>query len=353
MTDQRNRISMKQKLDELRWQMSQVLDGLVPLNCSCVLIDFPHHGNVGDSAIWLGEIVNLKSRKCNIKYICDWNNCDQAALKAAVGTDLILLQGGGNFGDLYPAHQKLKEKIISNFPDNRIVQLPQSIHFSSEANLVKSQVILSRHKDFHFLVRDTKSLELAQQYFGKPTYLCPDMALMLDLPSLKSHPKTCDVVILSRTDEEKAAHLKAGAAAQLSSVVMDWLDETEPKNQWLYDWSHRRLGWGSSKIPPPILNKLALMAANGMAKQRLARGLALLGQGNVVVTDRLHAIILSWLGGTLVFYVDNSYNKLSNFVNTWLKDSPGLVRCASFEDALEQARAGCWPAIPAMKSRPA
>jgi exopolysaccharide biosynthesis predicted pyruvyltransferase EpsI len=343
---------MKQKLDKLRAQISHALDQLIPLNSSCVLVDFPHHGNVGDSAIWLGEIAYLQSRKCKIKYICDWNNYNQAALKSAVGENPILLHGGGNFGDLYPTHQRLKEKVISNFPDNRIVQLPQSIHFADEANLAKSQACLSLHKDFHFVVRDTTSLKLAQQHYDNPTYLCPDMALMLDLKPLKSQLKTSEVVILSRTDEEKAAHLTAGTGAQLNSVMMDWLDEPEPKHQWLYDWSHRRLGWGSSRTPPFILNKLALGAANAMARQRLARGLDILGQGNVVVTDRLHAIILSWLGGTPVFFVDNNYNKLSNFINTWLKDSPGLVRCASFEDALEQARTEYWPASPAMTSNP-
>jgi pyruvyl transferase EpsO len=330
---------MKQKLDTLRAQISHVLDQLIPVNSSCVLIDFPHHGNVGDSAIWLGEIAYLKSRKCKIKYICDWNNYNQAALKSAVGKNIILLHGGGNFGDLYPTHQKLKEKVISNFPDNRVVQFPQSIHFADEVNLAKSQACLSRHKDFHFLVRDTTSLKLAQQHYDNPTYLCPDMALMLDLKPLKSQSKTADVVVLSRTDEEKAAHLTAGTGAQLNSVVMDWLDEPEPKHEWLYDWSHRRLGWGSSKIPPFILNKLALMAANAMARQRLARGLDLLGQGHVVVTDRLHAIILSWLGGTPVYFVDNNYNKLSNFVNTWQLCGPHLMPCANFGEALERAEA--------------
>jgi pyruvyl transferase EpsO len=178
------------------------------------------------------------------------------------------------------------------------------------------------------------------------------MALMLDLKPLRSQPKSADVVVLSRTDEEKAAHLAAGMDAQLNSVMTDWLDEPEPRHQWLYDWAHRRLGWGSSKIPPFILNKLALLAANAMARQRLARGLGLLGQGNVVVTDRLHAIILSWLGGTPVFYVDNTYNKLSNFLNTWLKDSPGLTRCATFEEALERAQTEREP-NPAMVSKPA
>lgn len=337
-------------LGPLRTQIRRTLDPLIAPGSSCAFIDFPHHANVGDSAIWLGEMAYLKSRNCKVTHICDASNYNAQAMRAAVGHNIILITGGGNFGDLYPNHQNLRERVIREFPDNRIIQFPQSIHFADAGNLTRSQAILSQHKDFHFVVRDTVTLQLAQQNYKNPTYLCPDMALMLDLKQLRSQSKTSDVVILSRVDEEKASHFSSKVGMQLNCVVMDWLDEPEPKHEWLYDWSHRHLGWGSSKVPPFILNKLALVAANAMARQRLARGLGLLGQGKVVVTDRLHAIILSWLGGTPVFYVDNNYNKLSNFINTWLKDSPGLVRCASFEDALAQAQAEYWPDTPAITS---
>ena len=339
-------------LSALRNRIQQTLDPLIPPGSSCALIDFPHHGNVGDSAIWLGEMAYLKSRKCQVRYTCDASNYNAEAMRSAIGDGIILITGGGNFGDLYTVHQNLRERVIREFPDNRIIQFPQSIHFADAGNLARSQAILSKHKDFHFIVRDTVSLRLAQQHYDNPNYLCPDMAMMLDLSPLRSQRKTSDLFVLSRVDEEKSAHLTAGTGAQLNSVVMDWLDEPEPKHQWLYDWSHRRLGWGSSKIPPFILNKLALVAANAMARERLARGLGLLGQGHVVVTDRLHAIILSWLGGTPVFYVDNSYNKLSNFLNTWLKDSPGLTRCATFDEALERSQAEHGP-TPAIVSKPA
>lgn len=63
-------------------------------------------------------------------------------------------------------------------------------------------------------------------------------------------------------------------------------------------------------------------------------------QGQAVVTDRPHAIILSWLDGTPVFYVENSYNTLSNFITTWLSDSPGLMHYTTFEEA-ERAKAEC------------
>ena len=343
---------MNATLDALRARIHQTLDPLIPPDSCCALVDFPHHGNVGDSAIWLGEMAYLKSRNCKVVYTCDASNHNMEAMRSAIGNGIILITGGGNFGDLYAIHQNLRERVIREFPDNRIIQFPQSIYFANDSNLARSQAILSQHKDFHFVVRDTVSLRLAREHYDNPSYLCPDMAMMLNLESLQRQRKTADAVTLSRADEEKAAHLTAGTGAQLNHVVTDWLDEPEPKHQWLYDWSHRRLGWGSSRIPPFLLNKLALTAANAMARQRLARGLDILGQGNVVITDRLHAIILSWLGGTPVFFVDNNYNKLSNFIDTWLKDSPGLVRCASFEEALEQARMEYWPDTPAMTSNP-
>ncbi len=328
---------MKVALADLRATIHQVLDPLIPIDSDCVLIDFPHHANVGDSAIWLGEIAYLQSRRCNLRYICDAQNYNQEALRDVLGESLILLHGGGNFGDLYPNHQELKEKVIRSFPNHRIIQLPQSIHFDEASHLARVQSVLAQHKDFHFVTRDAVSHRLAQDHFECHLYLCPDSALMLDLKPLASRRKAVNVVVLSRTDDEKASHIASVLSNAISSHVVDWLDEATPKYQWLYDWSHRRLGWRSSKVPSSLLNKLSLLAANLMAGQRLARGLTLLGQGDIVITDRLHGIILSWMGGTQVFYTDNSYKKLSNFLSTWLSDTQNITHCLSFEEALNHA----------------
>lgn len=332
------------RLNGLRERIFESLDPLLPAGTRCALVDFPHHGNVGDSAIWLGEIAYLKHRGCRIGYVCDALNYNPAALRSAIGAGTILITGGGNFGDLYSNHQNLRERVLRDFPGNRVIQLPQSIHFADSTNLARSQAILAQHPDFHFMVRDTSSQQFAHTHYTCPVYLCPDMALMLDLEPLGYRPKPLDLMVLSRTDEEKATQLAYDATHRLKTRVADWLDEPVPKREWLYDWAHRRLGWGSSKFPPATLNVMALIAANAMARQRLDRGLEMLGQGRVVVTDRLHAILLSWLGGTPVFYVDNSYNKLSNFVTTWLGDSPYLTRCDNFAAAFDAASAALLPA---------
>jgi pyruvyl transferase EpsO len=57
--------------------------------------------------------------------------------------------------------------------------------------------------------------------------------------------------------------------------------------------------------------------ADRTATLRLRRGIRLLTQGRRVVTDRLHAHILCVLLDMPHAIIDNSYGKLSSFVETW------------------------------------
>lgn len=156
---------------------------------------------------------------------------------------------------------------------------------------------------------------------------------MLDLKPFERRQTIAAAVVLSRIDAEKS--VTYSATDDPSLIVDDWLEEPTPKMQWLYDWAHRRLAWGRSKLPQALLNRLAFMAANAMACQRLERGLDILGCGEMIVTDRLHAIILGWLGGLDIAYVDNIYKKQSNFLTTWFPDCPEIVRFDDFESALK------------------
>jgi pyruvyl transferase EpsO len=72
-----------------------------------------------------------------------------------------------------------------------------------------------------------------------------------------------------------------------------------------------------------------------LATNRLTRGLNLLSSASFVITDRLHCHILCVLLGIPHIAFDNSYGKLSTFIDAWTKDS-GLVQVVpSLDRAIE------------------
>jgi hypothetical protein len=42
---------------------------------------------------------------------------------------VILLSGGGNLGDFWVEHQRLREHVVQDFPRHKIIQLPQTMFF--------------------------------------------------------------------------------------------------------------------------------------------------------------------------------------------------------------------------------
>jgi pyruvyl transferase EpsO len=272
------------------------------------LVDFPNHPNVGDSAIWLGEAEWLRSNANVRRYVCDLDTYDPRALRARLPEGPILLHGGGNFGDLWPRHQRLREAVIRDFPDRPVIQLPQTLHFDNPAALDDAARLFNAHEHFTLMVRDDRSLELASRAFRATAVLCPDMAFCLALPP-PPQQRPQGVVFLKRTDREAPVSLSSQVPAD--AVVVDWLDEWPSER-----WASRLYKLAAIRYP----NRFAAIAprvVDGIAARRLVRGVRLLSTGQRVITDRLHAHILCLLLGIPHTVIDNSYGKLSSFIETW------------------------------------
>lgn len=322
------------RLAELRKVITKKLHDLTHGFHRFALLDFPAYINVGDNAIWLGEIEYLDKPHFDIKHACSLKEYQKSRLGQALGDGVILLSGGGNFGDLWPAHQSFREQVISDFPKNRIIQLPQSLFFGESTAVAQARAVLAAHPDFHLLVRDQASLCVANEHLGVSGQLCPDMAHMLDIPAFTSSVITHKVVALLRQDKEC---VEAGEDLEALGVRRDVL---------IADWPRKHVGrrgvpWSLSHLKglyPMIVGGCADLASkNDIASERLRLGLDLLSKGEVLVTDRLHAAILGRLGGKAVYFTDNSYGKLSAYARTWLKDDKNLIQCPSRAAAVEQA----------------
>ncbi|WP_119293258.1 polysaccharide pyruvyl transferase family protein [Azohydromonas sediminis] len=326
--------SREEAIARLRTIVYKTLDSLIPAGAPCALVDFPHYPNVGDSAIYLGELAYLRNRGCAVHYVADWQTYDRNALRRALPEGIVLINGGGNFGDLYPRHQQIRQAVLRDFPDRRVVQLPQSVHFDDPAALEASRADFSAHPDFHLVVRDQVSLDLVQRSYDTPTYLCPDMAFLLDVPRFKPADAPLAAVVLSRTDGEKAAPEHGGLAVGDCVSVADWLEEPPPGAEWLYRWGTVRGRWQRTHWPRSVISWAQRTGARRMADQRLARGLRQIHGGRTLVTDRLHALILGWMSGMPVFHVDNRYRKLGNLLDTWLPGRSDLPAFARLDEAL-------------------
>jgi exopolysaccharide biosynthesis predicted pyruvyltransferase EpsI len=287
------------------------------------LVDFPNHANVGDSAIWLGELAYLRSfDSVALGYTCDVRSYSRAALARYLGDGVILLSGGGNLGDLWEPYQQLRERVIADFPGNRIIQLPQSIHFQRRENLERARRVFDAHPDLTLLIRDRQSLALAASEFRTPARLCPDMAFALG-PLARPCQPTADLVWLSRTDKESLRY--GPVSAEHMAARVDWISEptdlfTNLRNR----FEHRLLRH------PSVLRGLAPLRSRlweRAARRRLHRGCVLLASGRTVLTDRLHGHILSVLLGIPHYLLDNTTGKVRSFYETWTHPAPLVAWC--------------------------
>lgn len=241
---------------------------------------------------------------------------------------------GGNMGDLYPHHQKLRERVLTDFPHRTAVLGPQSVYFNDSENARRASEVFSRVTNLTALFRDRQSLERAQALFpGAVTRHCPDAAFGLQLAPTQN--PSVPIIGLLRTDNESTHDHLLPAISKAGIPHTDWL---EPDDQFAYPLSEKtaRLEPGSQTFKETMTEITTALTQRGDAEIR--RGTSVLSQGQVVVTDRLHAMLLSALIGIPVVAVDTGYGKIRGVYDDWLAGSDAVRVAASPDEAVAKAR---------------
>lgn len=307
-------------------RFADTVDGILPAG-PLALVDFPDHSNVGDSAIWLGEMAYLRARGRLPVYHSALGNHDDDAMRAGLGDGTILIHGGGNFGTLWPKHEAFRLHLLRTHRGCPIVQMPESIHYADDAGIAEMAEAIRAHGNFTLLVRDARSFAFAKKHFDCSVALCPDAALMLGRQE-RTTP-VARVFALLRTDHERAP---GGDGPFPDGVIADdWLEEDASERQRI------RLSLRLRRIFTRDAQAMRLARQQRLAEWRLTRGLAMLSQGEVVVTDRLHAHILSVLLDIPHVLLDNSYGKVRGFAEQWTGPYAGLSHATSREEAIDMA----------------
>lgn len=299
------------------------------------LLDYPDYGNVGDSAIWAGQIAWLQKNVGKPSaYLSDLHTPVAEVTRNVTGQTLII-QGGGNFGDLWPANQKFREDIVAANPGSTIIQFPQSIHYDNLVNLETTARNLKAAKSLRLLVRDHESLALASRAFDCEVTLCPDMAFALG-PLQRIGEPDLDVLLLLRTDKE-ATGLTTEAWPR-GWEQHDWLKDVPNLHR---DAVRDTRIAAVMSLSPARLSKTARRNYyyNLLADRRVMRGLRQLSRARFVITDRLHVHILSTLLGLPHCFLDNHYGKISRFSEAFSTRWFDSYQAKTLSDAVSCARA--------------
>lgn len=306
------------------------------------LLDFPSHMNVGDGMIWAGEIAYLNSLGTRIRYACDIERYSFDALNKSHPQGPILLHGGGNLGDVWPEFQKFRERVVQDFPDRKIIQLPQTLYFGSPEGALKTDQVFGAHDDLTVMLRDDKSMQRAAELLPSvKAVFVRDMALGWS-PDVRKSDGTRGVLILARQDAEAK-----GSTASLARKVSE-LSQVEVADWGLEGMNFAR--WKATKLPGRLVRQFdvllnsywaskALHAAyNGMLHMNLKAGVDMFMNRRLIITDRLHAHVLASLMQIPHIVLDNSYGKVKSIYDDYTHQFSTAHYASSNEEALELAR---------------
>ncbi len=227
---------------------------------------------------------------------------------------LITIAGGGNMGDIWIDDENRRREIIKLFPLNRIIVFPQTVFYSETVEgikeLNKSKSIYFEHDNLTLSARESTSFNLIKEYYPKAKIvLTPDT--VLSLTKFKGEKKRNGVGICIREDKEKS----------VSACSIQKLKESLTDNNIAFeDFS-------------------TISKTNVSLKEREKKLDEIFNQISsyeLVITDRLHAMIFSYLTNTPCLVLDNDNHKVYNIYNEWLKDC-NYIKATNEENLLNDA----------------
>lgn len=258
-------------------------------NKKIVLIFTPSHGNLGDSAITLGELEFLKER-FNDYSIYEFTKNETLYYKNQIkdhitDKDIIAFHGGGFLGSIWKVDNNYFLKIIKLFSDNKIVVMPQTIYFYEDDDKLRASFAIGTS-----LCRDYQSYQTLKDLKVRCKFeYVPDIALYCQ-PNLNLE-RNNKVLLCFRSDREKVSGHRD---------IVKLLHDLE-------------IGYDrTDMVIPRIITKKGRYSTVMKKFEQFARY-------RMVITDRLHAMIFSTITNTPCIAFDNVSKKVSG-VHEWIKD---------------------------------
>lgn len=300
-------------MQQLKDKLKIVLEEIPP-HSKIVYLDYPVHGNGGDLLIMKGTEKFFQDYNINVLGRYSLNSFPKN--KKIPSDCIIVFHGGGNFGDIYPIYQKFRESIITQYPNHKIVILPQTVYYSNQSEFEKSAKIFNAHKNLHLFVRDKNCYEVARKMLHAcDVKLCPDMAHQLWPIAIPAKAEE-ELLYFLRLDSEvnkeqqgRSLHVKHNRDWENVFTFLEF--STIAVVQKL----HRINSYAGGILPASaIWYRYSDYLVNKTCR--------LFSRYKLVKTSRLHGHILSCLMDKPNVLIDNSYGKNSSYYVTWTHSCP-------------------------------
>lgn len=271
------------------------------------LMMLPEHGNLGDYLIGYSTqnfIQNYFDEYELVNVTTDEWNITSKELKSFISPDDVLVfSGGGYIGDVWDSGVVLKE-IIEAFPCNKKIIMPNTLTYK-EISIGRIHNDLDKilgDQNTYICFRDKKSYDICLG-LGMDNYCIyvPDMALYSHVHK-KNEGRISHVLLCLRNDEEQIfdniEELKNGFEAH--NIIYDEFD---------------------------ICRGKCISQDDG--QNELNEAFETISKYKLVITDRLHVMLICYLTQTPCIAFDNSTNKVSE-VYEWIRESE-IIYMNSFD----------------------
>lgn len=314
----------EEKISELKRTINNIL--IPEISNDYVYLDLPYYTNIGDTLIWEGTKEFLKQIPHKCLYASDMYFFVQRPLARDV---VILLQGGGNFGDTYREHSRFRKRIIALYPNNKVIILPQSVHYENEDNMIEDVSFYSKYPNVVICARDRYTFEYLTKKFPNRILLLPDLAFYVNVNRFSISSSSHKVLFFKRTDQEFLPFVDYHQIP-INADCKDWPT---------YDYVPFRLSVIDKCFRPLKLigfifggikwkNKFEDIKRDRYYRKAYVQcGINLLSKYDTIYTTRLHALILGVLLGKRIYIYDNATGKICNYFKTWLYDIETISIC--------------------------
>ncbi len=266
-----------------------------------ILLGTPVHGNVGDHLIAESERIFFNKHFPESRFI----DCTMPFAKQYLpfiekhvrGKDIICISGGGWLGTQWRHNEEFVRRVIGLFRENPIVILPQTVYYEQgeEEYAKKGAEIYAAHPRLLFCLRDQASYDYVVQHgFVNPekAVLMPDFALLYPYESGPGN-KRSKIKLCFRDDRERTV---PDSCAEEAARAADLCGETE------------------TITTNETCQKISLRDRKAYIERKMKE----IGEARLLITDRLHAMIIAELTRTPCLFTDNSSRKVSG-VYEWIR----------------------------------